>query len=164
MREDMKYLGIFAVLLSAMAGAREFSRNKKKHACESRDFLAFISHLRVQVGCFLRTPCELVENFSSEALKACGFLDSLAEGTDFLLAFELASPHLSISREESEILRTLFSSLGEGYLESGIKIIDASYARLEPLYREISGECQKSARLASALSVTGALGFLILVI
>ena len=164
MREDMKYIGIFAVLLAAIAGAGEFSRSKKKQARECRDFLAFISHLRVQVGCFLRTPRELADNFSSEALRECGFLSALAGGADFLSAFESALPRLSLSREESEILRTLFTSLGEGYLESGIKIIDSSYARLEPLYREISGECQKSVRLASALSVTGALGFLILVI
>ena len=84
MHKDMKYIGIFAVLLAAMAGAREFSRIKKKQTRECRDFLAFISHLRVQVGCFLRTPRELAANFSSESLRECGFLGALANGADFL--------------------------------------------------------------------------------
>ena len=160
----MKYIGIIAVLVAAIAAAAEFSRTKKKHLSECRDFLAFISHLRIQLGCFLRTPRELGSNFSSEALSKSGFLGALEDGADFSEAFRRAKPNLSLSREESEVLDTLFSSLGEGYLEDGIKIIDASYSRLEPLYRERSAECQKSMKLASALSVTGALGFLILVI
>lgn len=160
----MKYIGIFAVLLAAAAGAREFSRIKKKHLRECRDFLAFISHLRIQLGCFLRTPRELAASFSSEALSASGFLGALGEGADFISAFEAARPRLSLSGEEEELLHTLFSSLGEGYLEDGMKIIDSSYLRLESLYRELSAESKKSIRLASALSVTGALGFLILVI
>lgn len=160
----MKYIGIIAVLLAAAAGAREFSRIKRKHLCECRDFLAFISHLRIQLGCFLRTPRELASNFSSEALSKSGFLGALSDGADFFGAFEKAQPYLSLSREETEVLNTLFSSLGEGYLEDGIKIIESSYSRLELLYRELSAECKKSIKLASALSVTGALGFLILVI
>ena len=160
----MKYIGIFAVLLASALGAGEFSKNRKKQVCECRDFLAFISHLRIQLGCFLRTPKELAASFSSEALTEAGFLGALVEGADFLSAFESAVPRLSLSREECEILRTLFSSLGNGYLDNGIRIIDSSYSRLEPLYRELSAECKKSIKLASALSVTGALGFLILVI
>ena len=160
----MKYIGIFAVLLATAAGAREYSRVRKKHLAECRDFLAFVSHLRIQLGCFLRTPRELASSLSSPALVECGFLGALGDGADFLGAFKLARPKLSLSREECEVLEMLFSSLGEGYLENGIKIIDASYSRLEPLYRELSANCQKSIKLASALSVTGALGFLILVI
>lgn len=160
----MKYIGIFAVLIATAAGAREFSGIKKKHLHECRDFLAFISHLRIQLGCFLRTPREMASSFSSEVLSKSGFLGALSDGADFLSAFELALPHLSISREEEELLHTLFYSLGEGYLENGIKIIDSTYSRLETLYRELSAECKKSIKLASALSATGALGFLILVI
>ncbi len=160
----MKYMGIFAVLLAAAVGAREFSRIKKKHLYECRDFLAFISHLRIQLGCFLRTPKELASSFCSEVPSVSAFLSALGDGADFLTAFEGAVPGLSLSHDETEVLHTLFSSLGEGYLEDVIKIIDSSYSRLEPMYRELSAECKKSIKLASALSVTGALGFLILVI
>ena len=160
----MKYVGIFAVLLAFSAGAREFSRAKKKRLYECRDFLAFISHLRIQLGCFLHTPRELAASFSSEALEKSGFLGALGEGADFYTAFSAAKPNLSISNDEAEVLDTLFRALGEGYLEDGIKIIEASYARLEPMYIALCAECKKSIKLSSALSVTGALGFLILVI
>ena len=160
----MKYIGILSVLFAAACGVREFSRIKKKHLSECRDFLEFISHLRIQLGCFLRTPREIASSFSSKPLLDAGFLGALGEGADFITAFDRSVPHLSLSRQEEEILRTLFSSIGEGYLEEGVKIIDSSYSRLEPIYRRLSAECQKSIKLASALSVTGALGFLILVI
>ena len=160
----MKYVGIFAVLVAAALCAREYSRLKKKHLYECRDFLAFVSHLRIQLGCFLRTPSELAASFLSEALESSGFLGALAEGRDFLGAFDEALPRLSLSGEEAEILRALFSSLSEGYRDELIRVIDATYARFEPICNALSQECPKSIKLASVLSVTGALGFLILVI
>ena len=64
----MKYAGILFILLSAGLISGEYSSYVKKRLSECRDFLSFIGHMKIQVGCFLRPANELVEGFNSKSL------------------------------------------------------------------------------------------------
>ena len=160
----MKYAGILLVLAAAVITSREFSKYMKKRLAELKDFLSFVAHMRIQVGCFLRPVKELGEGFSSPALEKAGFLDSLAEADCIFDAYKKCEGNLSLSDEEKETLCTLFSSFGEGYLEDGMKLIDACYLGMERHYLKFCEEKTKNTRLVTALSVTAALGTIIFVI
>lgn len=160
----MKYIGIIAVLLSAVIISKEYSSFVNKRLSECRDFLRFIEHMKIQVGCFLRPSNELAKGFSSGSLSDAGFLGALENGESLYGAYKVAEPNLSISEEERDVLETLFSSVGECYLDEGVKLIDASHTKFENLYHKDRAECPKNAKLTSVISVTAAIGFLILVL
>ena len=160
----MKYVGILLVLASAFISSREFSRRMDQRVAECKDFLAFIAHMRIQVGCFLRPVKELGEGFSSPALERVGFIAALKECDRIYDAYSKCEGELSLSDAEREVLNTLFSSFGEGYLDDGIKLIDNCHSAMERLYLKLCEEKTKNTRLVTALSVTAALGVIIFVI
>lgn len=160
----MKYIGAFTVLAAALLLSREYARYIGKRAVQCEEFLSFIAYMRIQVGCFLRPARELAAGFCSKELKRIGFLKAVNEGNSLFDAFKMTEGSLVLSREEREVLRTLFSSLEECYLDDGIRIIDSSYKEMEKLCRKIREERPKNVKLAATLSVTVSMGFLILVL
>lgn len=160
----MLYIGISAVLFAAIMLSREYGRYMKKRLAECEGFLSFIGYMRIQVGCFMRPLCELCENFSSEALEKSGFTNALKTEKNIYDAYKASESALSLSAEEKEVLEVLFSSVGECYLDEGVKIIEASHTKMERHYSELKAECPRSTKLVSVLSATLAVGFLILVI
>ena len=134
----------------------------KKRLGECEGFVAFISYMRIQIGCFLRPVKDLCEGFSSEPLSKCGFLAALGTHSDIYEAYKLSEPSLSLSKEEKGVLATLFSSIGSGYLTESINIIDSSLVKMESLEKHLRTELVKNVKLVAALSVTAALGIVIL--
>lgn len=160
----IKYIGILAVLLSALAISKEYSAFSKKRLSESCAFLSFLEHMKIQVGCFLRPANELLKDFSSDTLAAVGFTDALENSESLVTAYKTAEPKLSLSKEEREVLENLFSAVGECYLDEGVRLIDTAREKLEKLYQKNKIECPKNAKLVSVISVTAAIGFLMLVL
>ena len=160
----MKYIGFFLVLLSVLKFSDSYSKHVKKRLRECEGFLEFITHVRLQMSCYLKPIRALSEGFHSEALSKTGFLQYIGECENILEAYKKAERQLSLSLEESEILERLFSSLGAGYLDDELKLLDTYKASLYEIYEKTKKEAPKSAKLVSTLSVTAAIGFLILVI
>lgn len=160
----MKYIGAFTVLLAAVLISREYGRYIKRRAVQCDEFLSFIAYMRIQIACFLRPIKEIAAGFYASELEQIGFLKALNDGQGLYDAYKSTEKFLFLSPREREVLETLFSSLGECYLDDGIRIIDSSYAEMERLCRIIKEERPKKARLAATLSVTVSIGFLILVL
>ena len=160
----IKYAGMIAVLLSAAVISREYSSFSQKRLSEVRDFLSFVSHMKIQVGCFLCPASELVRGFSSERLSAVGFVGALSDGASLCDAYKNCEDRLSVGEEEREILGRLFSTIGECYLDDGLRLIDSSLRELESVYAKRRAEAPKNTRLVSVISVTSAIGFLMMVI
>ena len=160
----MRYVGFLFVLLASFVISREYAAYVEKRLTESRDFLSFIRHMKIQVGCFLRPTNELVRDFSSDRLSELGFTEALMSGETLYSAYKRAEPELTLSGEERELFEVLFSSVGECYLEEGVRLIDGAEKRLEEIYRKNKLEYRKGARLVSIISVTAAMGFLLLLL
>ena len=152
------------MLTSAAVISREYSKYMEKRMLECRDFLAFIAHMRIQVGCFLRPVKELAAGFSSPALEKAGFVSYLESADSILSAYRQCEANLSLSEEEKSVLNTLFSSFGAGYLDDGMKLIESAYSGMEILCGRLAEEKTKNTRLVTTLSVTLALGIIIFVI
>ena len=160
----MKYIGILLVLAAAVFVSRDYTNYINKRSVECKDFLAFIAHMRIQVGCFLRPVKMLGEGFTSSALEKAGFISALSDSDCILDAYKKCEPNLSLSAEEKALLDNFFSSFGEGYLDDGLKLIESSYSGMERLYKNLCEEKAKNLKLVTALAVTFALGIIIFVI
>lgn len=107
---------------------------------------------------------ELWRGFESEELSAVGFLDAVKSGEGIFSAYKKCEGKLSLSREEKCVLSELFSSLGEGYLEDGMRLIRASEEKMQQLHRALSEDLPRCVKLAATLSLTAAIGISILII
>lgn len=152
------------ILLSVLIFSDSYSKHTKKRVLEYESFLAFISHVRLQMSCYLKPTRQLAEGFYSKPLAESGFLEYISECESIYEAYKRAEGHLSLSREERELLSGLFCSLGEGYLNDELKLIDAYRSQLEDGFLRLKKDAPKNSKLVSTLSVTAAVGFLILVI
>lgn len=160
----MRYIVIFIAMLIAIAISGEYTKYMKKRVAECEAFASFIAHVKTQVGCFLRPCRELADGFSSDALEKVGFLNELRESGDIYASYVKAEPKLSLSEGEREVLDSFFSSLGGGYLDEQMKLIELCLEEVESARAKLREESPKSIKLISTLSVTGAIGFLILII
>lgn len=152
------------MLISSVLISREYSRYMRKRFSECQGFLSFMTHIRIQVGCFLRPVRELAAGFTSKPLSECGFIDALKDSENIYEAYKKSEARLSLSPQERGVLENLFSLFGEGYLEEGVRLIDESKERMEALCADLSKKCEKNIRLVTVVSVTAALGFFIIVI
>lgn len=152
------------ILLSVLFFSDSYAKHTKKRLLEYEGFLAFISHVRLQMSCYLKPTRRIAEGFYSKPLADSGFLEYMAECESIHEAYKKAECRLSLSREEKELLGGLFSSLGEGYLDDELKVIDAYRSQLEDGFSRLKKDAPKNSKLISTLSVTAAVGFLILFI
>ena len=152
------------ILLSVLVFSDSYSQHTKKRLLEYEGFLAFISHVRLQMSCYLKPTRQLADGFYSKPLAESGFLEYVGECENIYEAYERAECRLALSKEERRLLAGLFSSLGEGYLNDELKLIDAYRSQLEEGYLRLKKDAPKNSKLISTLSVTVAVGFLILVI
>ena len=152
------------ILLAVIRFSDAYSKHVKKRLLEYEGFIAFISHVRLQMNCYLKPARCIADGFYSKPLSDVGFLAHIGESESIYEAYKRSESRLSLSKEERELIGGLFSSLGEGYLEDELKLIDAYSARLEKGFLRLKSEAPKSTKLISTLSVTAAVGFLILVL
>ena len=109
----------------------------------------------------MRPPSELGVGFSGREIE--GFVERIS--TDGILAaYENAEPTFSLSVDERDTLRELFSSLGSGYLGDELKRIDRSCEKFEKLHDGLKERAAKDIKLVSVLSVTAVLGIFIIII
>ena len=106
-------------------------------------------------------PCDLGRGFSGCEID--GFVNGISE-KGIRAAYEDSEQYLSLSQNERNILRGLFSSVGSGYLEDELKRIDKAEEALLLEYNRFRERAEKDVKLVSALSATAAVGVFIIII
>ncbi len=159
----LKLIGVCAMAAGTLLVSRELAEKRKERLLLCEEFYRFVSHIRLQISCFLRPANELAEGFQSELLSKIGFLASIAEQGVYN-AFEDVREKLLLSEDEKRVLGGLFSSLGTGYMENEIKQIDAYGAELYRLLEKERADLPKRSRLVNTLLGAASLGIIILLI
>ncbi len=162
--EILKYIGFCFLLFAVFSAAKEYRRVIFARVAECRAFLSFIRHMRLKAGCFLATPRECAEDFESEVLSKLGFTEKILECGDIYESYKYILGKLHLSREEKEVLEMVFKKAGDGYLDEAVKLFDTAEKQLSEILSALEVEIPKRAKLVSALTVTGSIGFLILLI
>ena len=75
----LKLIGICAMAAGTLLVCRELAEKRKQRLLLCEEFYRFVSHIRLQISCFLRPASELAQGFQSELLSEIGFLPSIAE-------------------------------------------------------------------------------------
>ena len=159
----LKLFGICILLFTSMLISRELADARRRRLALCEELLRFLSFLRLQIGCFLRPISEIACEFRSSTLSACGFLkDGGVE--DLSVAFSSSDAPRIAGKECTRIVESLFTSLGVGYLDNEIGIIDSHRAELTELVEVERTEAARQIRLIRTLTASAAVGLIILII
>lgn len=159
----LKLIGASALSAGALLICRELGKRRAERLLLCEEFYRFVSHIRLQISCYLRPAAELAEGFDSELLTRVGFLPLIKE-CGICSAFLNVRDRLSLSEEEKRVLGGLFSSIGTGYMENEIKKIDAYSAELYRFLENERAELPKETRLTNTLFAAASLGIIIFLI
>ena len=159
----LKLVGICILLFTSMLVSRELVAARRQRLALCEELLRFVSFLRLQIGCFLRPMAEVAREFRSDSLCACGFL---CEGDfdDLGRSFSSSDAPKIVGKECTRIAESLFSSLGSGYLDDEIGLIDAHRAELAALVDAERTEAARQIRLIRTLTASASVGLIILII
>ena len=160
----MKYIGIAILMICVIVFARDYTAHVKKRQRECDEFLSLIGYMKIQIGCFMRPPKELISGFDFCELNKAGFAEAIEESDTLGVAFGKIEDKLSLLEEEKRLISNLFRTIGEVYINEGIALLNNSFSALENIQKRLNEEIPKSVRLVSTLSVTLTIAFIILLI
>lgn len=160
----MKYFGIAVFIFGVGVFVKSYISYLKKKQAECEAFLSLVCYMKIQIGCFMRSPKELISGFRCDALEKAGFLTEVENCSDMGEAYRKIRDRLSLSDKESVLLDGLFSSLGEVYYEESVRLLDTAQGELEVIVKSEREAAIKNTRLLSALSTTAALAVIMLII
>lgn len=158
----MHLLGGALVALAVFIVWRVYSSYlcSEKLCCEA--FLFALSDMREKMKCYMSSPREWAEGYSSDKLASSGFIGALCNGESLADAYEIGKSHLQLSRETDEVLCDLFSRLGGGYLEGELMALDSAIAKLSAIRDGMQTQNGKRTRAVGALLGAIAAGAILL--
>ena len=142
----LRYLGIAAILVTALGGALSGARLEKKKLQNLDDWIALIAHIRLQIDCYLMPLDRILATADCTLLAALG--NEHAQTTDALL--ESSLPYLDIAVAQE--LSSFFAMLGTTYREEELKRCDYHLSRLRA-HREAMA-ASLSARIKAKITLT----------
>lgn len=159
----MKIIGMLLIVGSAVFFSYERSKNAQRELFILEELFRFIERIRTDIGYYLRPIAEIAADFSSDVLLKLGFLSDVQNKGARAAYINLAAK-TAFSEEEKRILEKFFSTLGNGYAEDEIKLIDLTLSMLSDTLRARRESLPKQKKLSLTLSCAGALALIILLI
>ena len=158
----LKLVGICILLFTSILISRELTLRCRRRLALYEELLRFVSFLRLQIGCFLRPVPEVVAIFHSDEFCTCGFFPITSDDVEG--AFSSSEAPRIVGDKCAGIMRSLFSSLGSGYLDDEVKLIDTHRTQLSVLVDKEREETVRRVRLVRTLTASISLGLIILII
>lgn len=160
----MLYIGALAVIIAAFMIWKEYVFYLGGELACCRAFLRALRDYRDRVRCYLDSPAAWARAYEDEILSECGFLASVAEGTEISEAYLRARRFLSPDDGTDAILRECFGRLGDGYLETELAVLDFAISELAKAEAQRSPEVQNKQRAAGAFIGACVSGLIIMII
>ena len=159
----LKLTGAFVLLMGVVVVCREYAKNRKRRLSICEEFSLLIAHLRLEIACYLKPLDEVVSAYESPVLEESGFLP-MAREVGLSEAFLSMGSSLFLSDEERGVLGRFFSSLGSGYMEDEIKLIDLCAVQFSQLLEHNRTAMPNDVKLYNTLFCAAALGIIIFLI
>lgn len=160
-RAVYKLIGAAVMLISAVMWGIFKVRAERKITDELEELCSLVGFIGDNITHLSRPLPEIFEEFRSDALDECGFIDALRHG-----GMRNAVAHLSCG-ENSEITRemSLFSEkLGMGYREEQTKLCDYTLGHLRALLEERKKTLRDKEKLYRTIPVLLALSVILMFI
>ena len=157
----IKYFGLIMILASAFIISREYEKNQKKRLFLLSEFIRFCEHIRLKISCFLAPKTDWLSDFQTDSAELLSFL-SLARQAPLDTSFREVENVLFV--DEKRELTRLFSSIGKGYRDGELALLDDVIEKLRAIYGGALSEIDKNVKTVRVLVSAISLGIAILLI
>ena len=154
--------GAILLMVAAVYGSYRYEKYINCRLAEYKGLIALISHAQSKISGFLSHGSRLWEGFSNEALESCGLLAALRSGENLASALEGCKEKMSLSGSARLDLAERLRGLGEGYMDSELKILAGIKEHLTAELEVEIDKGEKNVKVARALLLGGALAVMIL--
>ena len=159
----MKLVGMVMIFVSALAFSYNRNVGISKRERVLTELFRLIEHIKLEIGCYLRPIREIAENFESNELSDNGFLsDMVTKGPH--KAYRILSERIFLGEGAHRVLERFFSTLGMGYANDEMRLIDTTLKELGEMLRLEAENAPKAKKLSLTLSFSGALALIILLV
>jgi hypothetical protein len=152
----IRYFGVAIILITALIGAISGARLEKKRLRVLDAWIALISHIRLQIDCYLM-PLDRILATADRALLA-NIGNERAQTADALLKASL--PYLDT--DVAQQLSAFFATLGSTYREEELKCCDYYLARLRTHREAVATSLPARVKAKITLTLCVAVGSVIL--
>jgi hypothetical protein len=160
----MIYIGAFIVIFAAFSVWRCYSSFLLEELDCTRAFLGALSDYREKMKCYLRSPVDWAKDYLQSASPIADFLGRVRDGELLITAYTDSREGYYLPKNADEVLKSCFSRLGEGYLETELEVIEGAVAELSQIEKGMADEIGKRQRASGALLGAFAVGLVILVL
>ena len=160
----MLFIGAFLLLAVAFVLWKEYTAYLKRGADELDEFVRFVKCMKEKMECYMEVPAEWIRGFSSDKLEGVGFLEAIRDGSDVDTAYSNVESSLCMCDDAREVLKDLFSHLGNGYLETELGMIKPSLDKLLKIQERLKDEKENKTKAIGAMIAAVTLGIIILIL
>ena len=152
----LRYLGIAAILVTALGGALSGARLEKKKLQTLDAWIALIAHIRLQIDCYLMPLDRILATADRPLLATLG--NEHAKTADALLKSSLPYLDTAVAQE----LSAFFATLGTTYREEELKRCDYYLTRLRAHREAMAASLPARVKAKITLTLCLAVGSVIL--
>ncbi len=149
--DKMIFLGLSVLIFSALFIWRGYASYLKQCKMSLCSFYDALCDMKDKMSLYLLSPREWAEKYDGRLLSDCGFTDKLCSGESVLSSYSEAKRHLHIDDDSDEVLTSLFSHFGEGYLENELAAMQSAILKLEKIKEKTDAETDKRIKVAGVL-------------
>lgn len=136
----MKIIGSLLILIATVVASFFYEKGYKDRLSKIKSVIGFISYIRTQIEYFSHPLSEIYNNYQ--------------EMNDFLLTLTKAeSNDFGLDKQEFNIIREFFSSLGKGYKKEQISLCDYTIKELNKIYETQERDYPNKIKIFRSMSI-----------
>lgn len=160
----IRYIVSFAILYLTFRLSKRYVEGLKKTLDLSCELVELVEFLDERMRISLAPIPQIVKNYSSPQLSACGFISAVRGGEPLSSAYKTYVGDSGVDPRLCEEISDLFSKIGKGSLELESERIAPALISLRGRVSELKEDFKKQKKLISTLSLGLSLGFIILLL
>ncbi len=151
----VKILGILLIFTAAVGFGASYSSSLRREYERMLGFLRLARLIRTRIECFNQPLSEIYNDFSDDALDACGFTEELKR-SGFVTALCKYKEALGIRGETLTMLYSFGSELGKSFSSDQVKHCDRYIEVISEKAAELEKELPQKTKTARVLSAAAA--------
>ena len=159
-----KLVGIGVILMAGVMLRSLLCDRRRGRLLVCEELYRFLLHIRTRISCYLDPPSRLHIGFESLTLSECGFLGGIRAGKSLLDGLEASAIPDVLSEEELHAAREVLSTVGTGYMDEQLRLLDGGIDAFSSLLVKEREACARDVKLINTLSASLSVGIAIILI
>ena len=157
----IKIVGICILIFTIARWVTLACQRRKRRLALHEELSRLLHFIKRNLECYLMPLGRIAENFESELLFECGFLEKL-RGSDASSALRECGIYNELEPSAARLLEGFFGTFGRGYFDQERRVVDSVCAEFDALLSDLRMRTPQKTRLFGTIGAAASLALLIL--